>query len=113
MTGWRRCLSVLLAMAPALCAAPAGAEDQTALVDGARREARLNVASSAPGEGFPKLLQAFKAKYPFLDVTTGYYSAPTGRVLARVTAEIAARNVSFDVMQATNLAPYLDLAREG
>src|SRR5262249_32832833 len=54
-----------------------------------------------------------KAKYPFLDIATGYYSAPTGRVLARVTAEMGASNLSFDCLHVANLAPYVTMARNG
>ena len=53
-----------------------------AMVEAARREGALAIADSAPGENFQKFLAAFKAKYPFLDVATGFYSGPTGRVLA-------------------------------
>ncbi|MBV9136466.1 MAG: hypothetical protein JO357_05365, partial [Hyphomicrobiales bacterium] len=55
-----------------------------AVVEAARSEGALAVASSAPGENFQKFLEAFRAKYPFLDIATGFYSGPTGRVLARV-----------------------------
>jgi iron(III) transport system substrate-binding protein len=55
-------------------------------------------------------MDAFKAKYPFLDVSSGYYSAPTGRVLARVSAEMSAGNLSFDVLHIANLVPYLEMA---
>jgi len=102
-------LAALLALAPSA----AHAEDAALIVAGAQKEARLNVASTAPGEGFPKFMQAFKAKYPFLDVDTGFYAAPTGRVLARVKAEIEARNVTFDVVLAANLAAFADMAQKG
>lgn len=97
-----------LAMAPTL----ARAADQ-AVVDAARKEGALAIADSAPGENFQKFLAAFKAKYPFLDLATGFYSAPTGRVLARVNAEIDAKRLSFDVMLAANTAAWIDMTRQG
>ena len=58
----------------------------------------LAVASSAPGENFQKVMAAFKAKYPFLEIANGFYSGPTGRMLARVNAEMDAKRLTFDVM---------------
>jgi len=103
-------------MAVAISLAAAGsafAQDRTALIEGARKEGALNVGTSAPGDGFPKFLAAFKEKYPFIDVTKGYFTAPTGRVLARVGAEIDARNVTIDVMHVANMAAYIDMQAKG
>jgi iron(III) transport system substrate-binding protein len=58
-------------------------------------------------------MAAFGAKYPFLDINTGFYSAPTGRVLARVNAEIDAKRITFDVMLAANAAAWVDMTRQG
>lgn len=97
-------------LAPGLARA---AEPDPAVVAAARTEGALAVASSAPGENFQKFMTAFKAKYPFLDIATGFYSGPTGRVLARVGAEIDAKRLSFDVMLAANAAAWIDLTRQG
>src|SRR5262249_18506139 len=56
---------------------------------------------------------AFQARYPFIDVASGFYSAPAGRVLARLDAELNAGNLSFDVLHVANLASYLSMARNG
>jgi iron(III) transport system substrate-binding protein len=90
-----------------------GAQEQQAVVDGAKKEGALGFATSVSAAGMPKFMNAFRAKYQFLDVTSGYYSAPTGRVLARVNAEMDAGNLSFDVLHVANLAPYLAMARGG
>jgi len=105
---------ILLACVLALALAPglAHAADP-AVIDAARHEGALAVADSAPGENFQKFMAAFKAKYPFLDVATGFYSGPTGRVLARVNAEIDAKRLSFDVMLAANTAAWIDMTRQG
>lgn len=84
-----------------------------AVVEAARKEGALAVADTAPGENFQKFMAAFKAKYPFLDIATGFYSAPTGRVLARVNAEIDAKRLSFDVMLAANTAAWIEMTQQG
>ena len=86
---------------------------EPAVIEAARKEAALAVASSAPGENFQKFMAAFKAKYPFIDITTGFYAAPTGRVLARVNAEIDAKRVTFDVMLAANTAAWIEMTQQG
>ena len=90
-----------------------GVDEHAAVVEGAKKEGTLGFATSVSAGDFPKFMDAFKAKYPFLDVTSGYYSAPTGRVLARVGAELDAGNLSFDVLHVANLVPYLAMARSG
>jgi iron(III) transport system substrate-binding protein len=99
-------------LAGAFVPPPARASDQ-AVIEAARTEGALAVADSAPGENFQKFMAAFHAKYPFLDIASGFFSAPTGRVLARVNAEIDARHVTFDVMLAANVAAWVEMARAG
>jgi len=109
----RQVLGGLLASGVALRALPSEAQEQAALVEGAKREGMVAFATSISAPNFPKFLDAFKAKYPFLDVSSGYYSAPTGRVLARVSAEIDSGNLTFDALHIANLAPFLTMARNG
>jgi iron(III) transport system substrate-binding protein len=109
----RTVLMGLLASGLAAPARRASGQEQTALVEGAKKEGMLAFATSVSAVGFPRFMDAFKAKYPFLDVSSGYYSAPTGRVLARVSAEMSAGNLSFDVLHIANLVPYLAMARGG
>ena len=45
-----------------------------AVIEAARQEGALAVADAAPGENFQKFMEAFKAKYSFLDIATGFYS---------------------------------------
>jgi iron(III) transport system substrate-binding protein len=104
--------SILLICTLALAPAMARAADPT-VIEAARQEGSLAVADTAPGENFQKFMAAFKVKYPFLDIATGFYSAPTGRVLARVNAEIDARRLSFDVMLAANTAAWIEMTEQG
>jgi iron(III) transport system substrate-binding protein len=89
------------------------AQERQAVEEGAKKEGAFAFATSVSVAGFPKFMDAFKAKYPYLDVASGYYSAPTGRVLARVNAEMDAGNLSFDVLHVASLAPYLTMSRKG
>jgi iron(III) transport system substrate-binding protein len=107
-----RSLALAPLLASALACPPARAEDP-AVIAAARTEGALAIADSAPGENFQKFMAAFHAKYPFLDIASGFFSAPTGRVLARVNAEIDAKHVTFDVMLAANVAAWVDMTRAG
>ncbi|MGH7080659.1 MAG: ABC transporter substrate-binding protein [Acetobacteraceae bacterium] len=105
---------VLVGTIAALAAAPglAHAAD-AAVIAAARREGSLAVADAAPGVNFQKFMAAFKVKYPFLDVGSGFFSAPTGQVLARVNAEADAKRLTFDVMLAANAAAWIDMTGRG
>jgi iron(III) transport system substrate-binding protein len=111
--GRRRLLAT--GAAAALLSSPgrARAQDHDALVEGARREGHMALATSVSASGFPRFMQAFTSLYPFIEVTSGYYSAPTGRVLARLDAELRAGSLSFDVLHIAAIAPYLSYARDG
>jgi iron(III) transport system substrate-binding protein len=100
-------------IATALLAGPTFAQDRAALIEGARKEGKLALATSVSAANFPEFLEAFTKKYPFLDATTGLYSAPAGRVMARVDAELQSGNVTMDVLHVANVAPYLDMTRKG
>jgi iron(III) transport system substrate-binding protein len=109
----RRQVLSLLSVAAAGVPARLSAQERDAVIEGAKREGRVNFANSASAAGFPRFVQAFTARYPFIDATTGLYSAPAGRVLARVDAELKARALTFDVLHVANLAPYLAMAQRG
>ena len=94
----RRCIVQGLLASGLVLPMRLSAQERTAIEDGARKEGKVALATSVSASGFPKFLQAFSAKYPFLEATSGLYSAPTGRVLARVDAEMQARKLSFDLL---------------
>ena len=102
--------SLLIGALGAVPLAAHAADDVIAL---AKREGAVAIADSTPGENFQKFMATFKAKYPFLDADSGFYGAPTGRVLARVNAELDAKRLSFDAMLAANVAAWIDMTREG
>lgn len=105
--------SLLTATLAAGLATPLRAEERAPVIAGAKQEGQVAFANSISVAGFPRFLQAFTARYPFIDATAGNYSAPTGRVLARVEGEIKARALRFDVLHVASLAPYLAMSRQG
>jgi iron(III) transport system substrate-binding protein len=109
----RRSLLTGLAAGGLALAGPLRAEEREQVVEAARKEGQLAFATSISTSDFPRFLQAFTAQYPFIDASSGLYSAPTGRVLARVDAEMKAGNLSFDVLHVASLAPFLALSAAG
>jgi iron(III) transport system substrate-binding protein len=109
----RRCIVQGLLASGLVLPMRLSAQERTAIEDGARKEGKVALATSVSAAGFPKFLQAFSAKYAFLEATSGLYSAPTGRVLARVDAEMQARKLSFDLLHVASLAAYLAMSRKG
>ena len=105
---------LVLAGALATCVArPLSAQQRDALIEGAKREGQLALAHSVSLASFPRFLQAFEAKYPFISTSAGLYGAPTGRVLARVEGEMKAGALTFDALHVASLAPFLGLSRQG
>ncbi len=103
----------LATTAAASLARPLHADELPGVIEGARKEGKIAFANSISVAGFPRFLDAFTAKYPFIDAKAGLYSAPTGRVLARVEGEMKANALSFDVLHVASLAPYLAMSRQG
>jgi hypothetical protein len=64
--------------------APLHAEERPAVIEGARKEGKVAFANSISVAGFPKFLQAFGIRYPFIDTTSGLYSTHS-RAAAWVT----------------------------
>jgi len=103
-------LAVLLAL---LGSASAVAEpDNAALIEAARNEGRLVVATSAPAEGFRRFLAGFTKKYPFIDAAAELRSSPAATIMAEVQRQIAAKAIATDVMHTANLADFLTMARQ-
>lgn len=109
----RRALLLGAAAAAALPPQTIRAQDRAAIVEAARSEGKLAFAHTVSAPKFPSFMQAFSARFPFLDVASGIYSAPTGRVLARVEAEMQANNLTFDALHVASLAPFLTLSKRG
>jgi iron(III) transport system substrate-binding protein len=104
-------LSIVTIITPA--AATEATPDQTALVEGARREGQVRISTSAPAPGFKRFLAAFTAKYPFIDVAEGFYSAPAVNIASRLRDEMASKTAVTDVIHTANLADFIRMERQG
>ena len=83
-------------------------EQREAAVDGAQREGQLALANSVSLAGFPRFMQAFEAKYPFISTSAGLYGAPTGRGAGPGgRGEMKAGALTFDALHVASLAPVL------
>jgi iron(III) transport system substrate-binding protein len=109
----RRFNAGVMAGSVVLSASPTSAQDRAAIIEAAKKEGKMALATSVSAANFPQFLDAFVKQYPFLDVKSGYYSAPTGRLLARVDAELASDTLSFDVIHMASVAAYIAYARKG
>ena len=109
----RRAFAGVLFAAPALARARAAAPDpftlmsfdrEKALADGAKREAGLMFYSSLiPNLGLRAIVDAFRKKYPFVDLQT--WRGPEVAITQKTLAEIRAGGPVGDVLEGSELAP--------
>ena len=100
-------------LAAAAAAFPFGvlrAQERAAIVEGARREGKLAFAHTVSAPNFPRFMQAFSAKYPFIEVASGLYSAPTDACGA-CRGRNQANSLTFDVLHVASVAPFLTLSK--
>lgn len=109
----RSMLQAAVAGGTLLAAGPIRAEERGAIEAGARKEGAMALATSVNVPAFPKFLQAFTAKYPFINVNNGLFQGATATVAARVDAEMKSGKPAFDVIHIANPALYLDYAKQG
>src|SRR6516225_8112136 len=72
---------------------------------GSQAGGRARLRDVGPGRAVSSIPGGVQGEAPCLDVSSGYYSPPTGRVLARVSAELAAGRLTFDVLHVASLKP--------
>jgi iron(III) transport system substrate-binding protein len=109
----RRVAAGLASAGAMLLSARLSADERDDIVRGAKAEGKMALATSVSAANFPQFLDAFTRLYPFIEVKSGYYSAPTGRLLARVDAEIAADALYFDVLHIASVAAFITYSRKG
>jgi len=80
------------------------ADDQESLIDGAKKEDSLVLYSSMTVDQAQKLNDAFKAKYPFIQI--GMFRAVGERLLTKIMTEAQAGKVDFDVVQSAETQAY-------
>lgn len=87
-----------------LVAAPVGASNHEALIEGARKEGKLVLYTSMTVDQAQKLNDAFRMKYPFLQVSM--LRAVGERLLTKILTEAQAGRYEFDVVQSAETQAY-------
>ena len=105
------CLLFLMAMVTLNWHAVASAIDQ-AVIDGAKKEGKFVWYTSMPTEPAVEYLKAFKAKYPFLDVSE-FFRSTSMTVWSRLETEYKAGKAIADVLHIAALPPYMKMVDEG
>lgn len=93
----------LLALILVVTAASARAADDV-LVQGARKESALVLYTSMTVDQAQKLNDAFKTKYPFLQISM--FRAVGERLLTKIMTEVQAGRYDFDVVQSAETQAY-------
>ena len=94
-------LSVLLCL---LAATPAIANNHESLIEGAKKEGSLVLYTSMTVDQAQKLNDAFRVKYPFLQVQM--FRAVGERLLTKIMTETQAGRFDFDVVQSAETQAY-------
>jgi iron(III) transport system substrate-binding protein len=97
-------LFVLIALLCWLQAANLFAADQEALIEGAKKEGVLVVYTSMTVEQMQKILDAFKARYPFIQ--SSMFRAVGERLLTKIMTEAQTGKYDFDVVQSAESQAY-------
>jgi iron(III) transport system substrate-binding protein len=98
----RRFVRFLAVILP-LCGSTARAQIGS-VVDGARKEGSLTVYTSMTVDQAQKVIDAFKAKYPFVQVSI--FRAVGERLLTKILTEAQAGRYDFDVVQSAETQGY-------
>ncbi len=77
----------------------AGPDRRQILLEGAQKEGQLMIYTSGVSEVIKPLMDAFKAKYPFLQLSL--YSASNEQLIARIVEEYGAGRYDMDVLDIT------------
>jgi len=94
-------LAALLSVAQVL---NVGAADQDIVVEGAKKEGALVVYTSMTVDQMQKILDAFKARYPFIRTTM--FRAVGERLLTKIMTEAQTGKYDFDVVQSAESQAY-------
>jgi len=85
-------------------ARPLAANNHEALVEGAKKEGALTLYTSMTVDQAQKLNDAFRAKYPFLQINM--FRAVGERLLTKIMTETQAGRFDFDVVQSAETQAY-------
>lgn len=79
-----------------------GADREQKLIEGAKKErAVVFYSAMIENQALRPLVEAFQKKYPFIHMT--YWRGDTEDIIARLSAEVRARNVVADVVEGTDV----------
>lgn len=104
-------LLILLLSAVALPAPAGAAEDHGRIVEAARKEVEVTLATSGPAEQYSQVLRAFERKYP--GVKANLYRNPSAKIIEKFLTERRAGKAVIDVMQMTEIPVYMRWKKEG
>ena len=102
-----RVIQKVLVLAALLCGGQVfnlGAADQDIIVEGAKKEGVLVVYTSMTVDQMQKILDAFKARYPFIQTTM--FRAVGERLLTKIMTEAQTGKYDFDVVQSAESQAY-------
>jgi iron(III) transport system substrate-binding protein len=88
-----------------------GTFDRQALIEGARKEGKFVLYATIGEEQANQLVKRFQAKYPFIQAES--FRANSGRLKARLDAELASNRVLGDTLQMGSFGQFLAYAKAG
>ena len=80
------------------------ASDQDTIIEGAKKEGNLVVYTSMSVDQVQRILEVFKARYPFLKPTM--FRAVGERLLTKIMTEVQAGKYDFDAVQSAKSQAY-------
>jgi iron(III) transport system substrate-binding protein len=101
---WVKRLIVLMAILFDVGISNLYASDQDTIVEGAKKEGNLVIYTSMSVEQVQRILDVFKARYPFLKTTM--FRAVGERLLTKIMTEVQAGKYDFDAVQSAESQAY-------
>ena len=101
---WVKRLIVLMAILFDVGISNLYASDQDTIVEGAKKEGSLVIYTSMSVEQVQRILDVFKARYPFLKTTM--FRAVGERLLTKIMTEVQAGKYDFDAVQSAESQAY-------
>jgi iron(III) transport system substrate-binding protein len=99
------CVFVLkLALGCLVFAGQVAAQDRTAIIEGAKKEGKLQIYALLVVSDHMEIIQRFKAKYPFIDVAL--YRATSERLFSKIETEARANSYLVDVIGISGFQMY-------
>lgn len=104
-------LAGLLAAGAAPTGAAGAAEDRARILEAAKKEGEVTLATSGPAEQYSQVLRAFEKKHP--GVKANLYRNASAKIIEKFLTERRAGKAVIDVMQMTEIPVYMHWKKEG